>query len=221
MQRHVPWTTAIPQSFLDKVVNAPVMQVCRPSKSLSWRRGSFPWSSRPLNFPQLHFNTVFDVPVLRPLVHGSNLFGAVCCLGVHEYADFLGDDIPGYFRIQRLLARQWIHVWRQFTSFRYFTHFLREGVLGSSFCSFTPAFADEEAAALVFCRLRCTSRCHFDSGMCKAVSAFHAVFPWHCGRLMLFGITVGMDQEDSFYVHKPVVVPQVQFLAVVLMPVLA
>ena len=40
-------TIAIPQSFLDKVVNAPVMQVCRPSKSLSWRRDSFPWSSRP------------------------------------------------------------------------------------------------------------------------------------------------------------------------------
>ena len=38
---------AIPQSFLDKVVNAPVMQVCRPSKSLSWRLGSFSWSSRP------------------------------------------------------------------------------------------------------------------------------------------------------------------------------
>ena len=32
------------------------------------------------------------------------LFGAVCCRGVHENVEFLGDDIPGYFRIQRLLA---------------------------------------------------------------------------------------------------------------------
>ena len=44
---------------------------------------------------------------LRPLVHGSHLFGAVCYRGVHENADFLRDDIPDYFRIQRLLARQW------------------------------------------------------------------------------------------------------------------
>ena len=59
------------------------------------------------------------------------------------------------------------------------------------------------------------------SGMCKAISTFHAVFTLQCGRLKLFGTTVGMDQKDSFYVHKPVVVPQVQFLDVVLMPVLA
>ena len=44
-------TIAISLSFLDMVVNAPVMQVCRPSKSLSWRRGSFPWFSRPWAFP--------------------------------------------------------------------------------------------------------------------------------------------------------------------------
>ena len=42
-------------------------------------------------------------------------------------------------------------------------------------------------------------------GMCKAVSAFHAVFPLHGGRPKLFGIAVGMDQKDSFYVHTPVV----------------
>ena len=45
---------------------------------------------------------------------GSHLFGAVCCSGALENADFLGDDIPVYFRMQRLFARQWIHVWRQF-----------------------------------------------------------------------------------------------------------
>ena len=59
-----------------------------------------------------------------------------------------------------------------------------------------PAFADEEVAALVvdnggmagFCRLRCTSRCPFDSGKCKAVPAHHAVFPLIFGRSKIFGI---------------------------------
>ena len=36
---------------------------------------------------------------------------------------FLGVVIPGYFRIQRLSARQWIHVWRQFASFGVFDVF--------------------------------------------------------------------------------------------------
>ena len=88
------------------------------------------------------------VSVYGAFVHGSHLFGAVCCSGALENADFLGDDIPGFFRIQRSLARQWIHVWRQFTIFWYFTYFLRT-------CSrvvlspVIPAIADEEAAALV------------------------------------------------------------------------
>ena len=30
---------------------------------------------------------------------------------------FLGVHFRSRFRIQRLLARQWIHVWRQYTSF--------------------------------------------------------------------------------------------------------
>ena len=38
------------------------------------------------------------------------------------------------------------------------------------------------------------------------------VFPLHGGRPMLCGIMVGMDQKDSFNVHKPVEIPQVQFL---------
>ena len=42
-------------------------------------------------------------------------------------------------------------------------------------------------------------------GMCKAVSAFLAVFPLHGGRAKLFGIAVGMDYKDSFCVHTPVV----------------
>ena len=92
----------------------------------------------------------------------SVLYVAAKC----DNADYLGDDIPGYFRIQRLLARQWIHVWRQFTCFGYFTYFPRKGVLGSSLCTLTP-LADEEVAALVvhnsgmagFCRVRRTSRC--------------------------------------------------------------
>ena len=41
--------------------------------------------------------------------------------------------------------------------------------------------------------------------MCKAVSIFHAVFLLHGGRPKLFGIAVGMDQKDSFYVHTLVV----------------
>ena len=41
--------------------------------------------------------------------------------------------------------------------------------------------------------------------MCKAVSAFHVVFPLHGGRPKLFGIAVFMDQKDSFYVRTPVV----------------
>ena len=36
---------------------------------------------------------------------------------------FLGDDIPVYSHIQRLLDRQWIHVWRQSTWLWFFTHF--------------------------------------------------------------------------------------------------
>ena len=66
---------------------------------------------------------------------GSHLFGAVCSSGALENADFLGDDIPGYFRIQRLFARQWIHVLRQFSRRWYFTHFLREGVIVYAQCS--------------------------------------------------------------------------------------
>ena len=42
--------------------------------------------------------------VYGALVPGSRLFVAVCCRGVHENADFLGGDIRGYFRIQRLLV---------------------------------------------------------------------------------------------------------------------
>ena len=56
---------AIPQSFLDKVVNAPVMQVCVPSKSLSWRRGrQFPMVFHTTDIPQL-LDTVIDVPVVQ------------------------------------------------------------------------------------------------------------------------------------------------------------
>ena len=43
-------TMAIPQLLLYKVVNA---QLCRSSKSLSWRRGCFLWSCRPWTFPSL------------------------------------------------------------------------------------------------------------------------------------------------------------------------
>ena len=41
------------------------------------------------------------------------------------------ENIPVYFIIQRLLARQWTHSWRQSSWLRYFTHFLREGDLVS------------------------------------------------------------------------------------------
>ena len=62
---------------------------------------------------------------------------------------FLGVYCRSGFRIQRLLARQWIQVWRQSTRLWYFTHFPRGCELGPSLCPFTPAFADEEVAALV------------------------------------------------------------------------
>ena len=52
----------------------------------------------------------------------------------------------------------------------------------------------------------------FDSGMCKAVFAFHAVFPLVGSRPKSSGIIMGMDQKDSFYVVKPVESPQVQFV---------
>ena len=68
--------------------------------------------------------------LLRPLVPGSHLFGAVCCYGALENVDFWRDDIPVYFRIQRLFARQSIHVLRQFTNLWYCLHVPREGVLG-------------------------------------------------------------------------------------------
>ena len=63
-------------------------------------------------------------------VPDSHLFGAVCCREVPENADFW-ENIPGYFRIQRLMARQWIRLWRQSTFLWCFTHFLREGELVS------------------------------------------------------------------------------------------
>ena len=61
-----------------------------------------------------------------------------------------------------------------------------------------------------FCWSRCTSCCvSYDCAMCVTL---------HGGRPMLCGIMLGMDQKDSFYVHKPVAIPQVQFLDKVICP---
>ena len=101
----------------------------------------------------------------------------------------------------------------------YFTHYLRGCGLGSSLCPFTPAFADEEVAALVVDNGDTAGVAGYDAP--RAVPSTVACarrFPhvMLCSFCMvaakLFGTMVGMDQRDSFHVHKPVVIPQVQFL---------
>ena len=77
-------------------------------------------------------------------------------------------------------------------------------------CPFTPAFGDEEVAALVVdnCGMAGFAgydapRAVLDSGMCKAVPAFHAVFPWIFGRPKIFGIMKGIDQKDTGLCTSP------------------
>ena len=63
----------------------------------------------------------------------------------------------------------------------YFTYFLREGVLGSSLCTFS-LLADEEVAALVVYSSGMAGFAGYDAP--RALLAFHAVFyslsagPW-------------------------------------------
>ena len=92
----------------------------------------------------------------------------------------------------------------------YFTYFPREGALGSSFLrSSLPSPMRKRPrsslSTVIWPVLLVTLHLALSCGMCKAVSAVHAVFPLHGGRSKLFGIAVGMDQEDSFYVHTPAV----------------
>ena len=128
-------------------------------------------------------------------------------LVVHENADFSGVSFQSCFRIQRLLARQWIQEWRQFMRLWYFTHVLRGCELGSSLCPSTSTFADEEVAALVV-----------DNGGMDGVAGFDAprAVPSTvaCARRFLHVMLCSLSwrQAQAFYFHKPVAIPQVQLL---------
>ena len=138
---------------------------------------------------------------------------------MHENADFSGSSLLESFPHSALVGSTVDTGVASVYEALVFHTFLRGCQLGSSPCPFTPAFPDEDVAALVFVNGGVAGfsgsdapRAVLDSGMCKAVSACHAVFHLHGGRPKLFGILVGMDQRDSFHMHKPVVIPQVQFL---------
>ena len=154
--------------------------------------------------------------------------------------------VLGVFRIQRILARQWIHVFRtwhadiifrplyladccslacrvhgifwetlletfpypalsgltvdtwlrQFTRLWYFTHFQRECGLG----------------LWIFCEILPEVFTHF--------ALFGLTVDTHFFKVVFMPVVM-LDRRLVRTVPKPVMVPQVQFLAVVLMPVLA
>ena len=65
--------------------------------------------------------------------------------------------------------------------------------------------------------VRCCRQCWlvfagYDASRAVFPSIVPCVFPLHGGRPMLCGIMVGTDQKDRFQMHKPVVIPLVQFL---------
>ena len=123
------------------------------------------------------------------------------------------------FRIQRFLVRQWLHVMSVYRG------------LGIS-----RIFVKVDIGSLSGGRFRLAGHAGYDAPRAVFPSIVPCVFPLHGGRPMPYGIMVGMDQKDSFYVHNPlllllcgadgqpvqktVVIPQVQFLDVFVQTVL-
>ena len=88
----------------------------------------------PLSHTHASFDSV-DACVSPRGFCGPSYLAATCsvlCVALERLKmRIFWENIPVYFRIQRFLARQWNHLWRQSTWLRYFTYFLRESELVS------------------------------------------------------------------------------------------
>ena len=139
---------------------------------------------------------VFWVDTFIRTWYGPLYLAAACSVLIclrSACVDSSGRRLPNLFLYSALVGSTVDTCSRQFTEASWFSRIFCVKVdLGSlSGGRFRPGW---------FCFSCCVS---FDCAECV---------PLHGGRPMLCGIVVGMDQNDSFYVHKPVVIPQVQFL---------